>query len=103
MRIKLSKNKILKFIFFVLTCFAFFCAGIYTANTDWFNNVFYIKSRQMENLNIKSLKPYNKALYKDAKTQFDMNIASTNRYEHYHKYYEKSTIIYSPAFGVSGF
>ena len=45
----------------------------------------------MENLNIKSLKPYNKALYKDAKTQFDMNIASANRYDHYHEYYEKVT------------
>lgn len=73
----------------IILVLGIFGAGIYTANTEWFNDIFYIKSRQMLNLNIKSLKPYDKALIKDAKNQYEMNVASSNRYKHYHEYYEK--------------
>ena len=73
----------------ILAGICIFVAGIYTAHTEWFNDIFYIKSRQMLNLNIKSLKPYDKALIKDAKNQYEMNVASSNRYKHYHEYYEK--------------
>ena len=86
-------NKLWKIILSILAALlialSIFSAGIYTANTSWFNNTFYIKSRQMENLEIKSLKPYNKALFKDAYSQSEMNAASQARYEHYHKYYDK--------------
>lgn len=62
--------------------------GIYTANTDWFNDTFYIKSRQMHNLEIKSLKPYTDEC-KHADSQYDLNSISTERYKHYHEYYLK--------------
>ena len=84
----LEFNKIFKFIFFVLTGFAFFCAGIITANTDWFNDQFYIKSRQMQNLEIKSLKQYEKRLY-STETTYDMTAASAEMANHYHEYFEK--------------
>ena len=86
--IKLSKI-ILISVCTVIIALSIFTLGIYTANTEWFNDTFYIKSRQMQNLNIKSLKPYDNALFKSAVSQIDMNIASKNRYEHYHKHYEK--------------
>lgn len=86
-------NKIGKLSLIILTMIVaaglLFGAGIYTANTHWFNDTFYIKSRQMENLNIKSLKPYDKALFNDANSQYEMNEASSKRYEHYHEYYDK--------------
>lgn len=66
-----------------------FIAGIYTANTEWFNDRVYIQSRQMQNLSIKSLKLYDKALFEDAESQYDLNVASEERYKHYHEYYEK--------------
>lgn len=64
-----------------------FIAGIKVANSDKFNNTFYIESRQMENLNIRSLMPYEKAL-RDAYTQTEMNAAAEQLYQHYHAYYE---------------
>ena len=73
----------------ILAGICIFVAGIFTAHNDWFNNTVYIKSYQMQNLNIKSLKPYDKALFKDAYSQVEMDEASTKRYEHYHEYYEK--------------
>ena len=66
-----------------------FISGIYFSDSVWLNDTFYIKSKQMRNLEIKSLKPYNTALFKKAETQYEMNNASYERYEHYHKYYEK--------------
>ena len=65
-----------------------FALGIYTANTDWFNNTFYIKSLQMQNLEIKSLKQYTDEC-KHADSQYDLNSISTERYKHYHEYYLK--------------
>lgn len=73
----------------ILTGICIFVAGISTAHNDWFNNIVYIKSYQMQNLNIKSLKPYDKALFKDAYSQVEMDEASAKRYEHYHEYYDK--------------
>ena len=67
---KLSKSIFISFII-ILTSIFLFTAGIYTANTKWFNDTFYIKSRQMDNLEIKS------------------NEASQARYEHYHEYFGK--------------
>ena len=63
-----------------------FVAGIFVANTEWFNDTFYIKSRQMQNLEIKSLKPYTDE-FKHADSQYDSNRTSTARYEYYHEYY----------------
>lgn len=86
-------NKLLKCVLIILgiviTLLAIFTAGIYIANTEWFNDSFYIKSRQMENLEIKSLKPYNYALFKKAYSQAELNEASQARYEHYHEYFNK--------------
>lgn len=65
-----------------------FIAGIFVANTEWFSDTFYIKSLQMQNLEIKSLKPYTKA-YNLADSQYNSNQTSTARYEHYHEYYLK--------------
>ena len=73
----------------ILAGICIFVAGISTAHNDWFNNTVYIKSYQMQNLNIKSLKPYDKALFKDAYSQVEMDEASAKRYEHYHEYYKK--------------
>ena len=64
-------------------------AGIFTAYNDWFNDKVYIKSYQMEKLNIKSLKSYEKVLLKNVHSQADINEASVKRYEYYHEYYEK--------------
>ena len=85
-------NNFGKFIIAVLIIFAMvicFTCGIFVANSEWFNDQFYIKSKQMQNLEIKSLKPYNTALFKKAQTQYEMNTASSERYEHYHEYYKK--------------
>lgn len=65
-----------------------FICGILTANSKWFNECFYIKSRQMQNLNIRGLQPYNKNFY-NAETFDMMDITSFARYDYYHKYYEK--------------
>ena len=73
----------------ILAGICIFVAGIFTAHNDWFNSTVYIKSYQMQNLNIKSLKPYDKALFKDAYSQVEMDEASAKRYEHYHEYYQK--------------
>ena len=69
--------------------YGIFMAGIFTAYNDWFNDKVYIKSYQMENLNIKSLKSYDEVLFKDVHSQADINEANAKRYEHYHEYYEK--------------
>lgn len=86
-----SKVIIVVFITFIMALF--FIGGVFTANSEWYKNKFNSKSQQAEefneNLDIKSLKPYDTALFKKAKTQYEMNIASGERYEHYHKYYEK--------------
>ena len=86
-----SKVIIVVFITFIMALF--FIGGVFTANSEWYKNKFNSKSQQAEefneNLDIKSLKPYDTALFKKAKTQTEMNIASNERYQHYHEYYEK--------------
>lgn len=86
-----SKVIIVVFITFIMALF--FIGGVFTANSEWYKNKFNSKSQQAEefneNLDIKSLKPYDTALFKKAKTQTEMNIASSERYKHYHQYYEK--------------
>lgn len=89
LKISITAKKIIISLIAILLLLITFVGGIFTANSEWFNNLFYIKSIQMQNLEIKSLRPYNTALFKNAKTQTDMNIASGKRYEHYHKYFEK--------------
>ena len=88
-KMNLSKNKILIAIITIFVMTICFILGIFTANSEWFNDLFYIKSQQMQNLEIKSLKPYNTALFKKAQTQYEMNMASGERYKHYHEYFEK--------------
>lgn len=66
-----------------------FMSGIFTAHNNWFNDKVYIKSYQMEKLNIRSLKSYDEVLFKDVHSQADINEANAKRYEHYHEYYEK--------------
>lgn len=80
-------------LLFGLVMFAtiFFIAGIFVANTEWFNETFYIPSMQMQNLSIKSLKHYDTALFKIAQSHYEMNSASNERYEHYHEYFKKVT------------
>ena len=73
----------------ILAGVCIFMAGIFTAYNDWFNDKVYIKSYQMEKLNIKSLKSYEKVLLKNVHSQTDINEASVKRYEYYHEYYEK--------------
>ena len=82
----LLKKSIIIITAIILLLLTFF-AGVYFANTEWFNDIFYIESRQMQDLSIKSLKPYDKAYY-NSDSQYDMNITSEARYEHYHEYYE---------------
>ena len=82
------KNIILIIITMIIISALTFIAGIFIANAEWFNNTFYIKSRQMQNIEIKSLKPYTKA-YNLADSQYNSNQTSTARYEHYHEYYLK--------------
>lgn len=88
-----NKNRILSFVIIIFAMAICFVGGIFTANTEWFKNKFNSKSSQIEgfntNLDIKSLRPYDIALFKKAKTQYEMNIASGERYEHYHQYYKK--------------
>ena len=73
----------------ILAGVCIFMAGIFTAYNDWFNDKVYIKSYQMEKLNIKSLKSYDEVLLKNVHSQTDINEASVKRYEYYHEYYEK--------------
>ena len=73
----------------ILAGVCIFMAGIFTAYNDWFNDKVYIKSYQMEKLNIKSLKSYEKVLLKNVHSQTDINEASAKRYKYYHEYYEK--------------
>ena len=84
--------KIFGKVIIVLVMAICFIGGIFTANSEWYKNKFQTESEQIDiskiNLDIKSLKPYDTALLKKAKTQTDMNIASSERYKHYHKYYE---------------
>ena len=92
-KFRLPKLKTITKISLICTGFLFillivYVLGIYTANTDWFNDTFYIKSRQMQNLEIKSLKQYTDAC-KHADSQYDISRISTDRYEHYHEYYLK--------------
>ena len=82
------KNIILITITMIVISALIFIAGIFVANTEWFNDTFYIKSRQMQNLEIKSLKQYTDTC-KHADSQYDINQISTARYEDYHKYYLK--------------
>lgn len=86
-------SKVLIVVFAAFIMALCFIGGIFTANSEWFENKFNHESPQTEefnaNLDIKSLKPYDTALFKKAKTQYEMNIASSKRYEHYHEYYEK--------------
>ena len=63
-----------------------FICGVLFAQTDSFNKLFYIKKTKMSNLTTKTLDRNTKALYK-AKSQADITITSTNRYESYHEYY----------------
>lgn len=44
---------------------------------NWFNDKVYIKSYQMEKLNIRSLKSYDEVLFKDVHSQADINEAKT--------------------------
>lgn len=90
-KISLNLKKIIISACVFICMVLIFISGIVTANSHWFNDVFYIKSRQMENLNIKSLKPYDKVLFNATYSQYDMNMASSTRYKHYHEYYEKVT------------
>ena len=81
-------KKIIFTVLFTAVAFLSFAGGIFVANTDWFNDHFYIKSRQMQNLEIKSLKQYKKALYsKD--TTYDTTVASSEMANHYHEYFEE--------------
>jgi len=64
-----------------------FILGIYVANTKWFNNVFYVKSRQMIDLNIKSAMPIEQKLSK-AQIQYEMDSTAQELNEHYHNYYK---------------
>lgn len=89
LKISITAKKIIISLIAILLLLITFVGGIFTANSEWFNNLFYIKSRQMQNLEIKSLKPYNTVLFKKADTQYEMNMASDERYKHYHKYFEK--------------
>ena len=74
-----------KNISILLIVVSFIC-GVLFAQTDSFNKLFYIKKIKMSNLTTKTLDRNTKALYK-AKSQADITIASTNRYESYHEYY----------------
>ena len=56
-------KKVIFTVLFIAVIFLSFAGVIFVANTDWFNNHFYIKSKQMQNLEIKSLKQYEKRLY----------------------------------------
>lgn len=81
-------KKVIFIILFIIVIFLSFAGGIFVANTEWFNGHFYIKSRQMQNLEIKSLKQYEKKLYsKD--TTYDMIMASREMANHYHEYFER--------------
>ena len=66
-----------------------FISGIFFSNSEWFNDNFYIKSRQMENLEIKSIWKLDKKLRKSNMSQYEYNVAYQERYELYHKYYKK--------------
>ena len=81
-------KKIIFIILFIVVIFLSFAGGIITANTDWFNDQFYIKSRQMQNLEIKSIKQYEKILY-SKETTYDITVASGEMANHYHEYFEK--------------
>jgi hypothetical protein len=63
-----------------------FIGGVFYAQTDSFNNTFYIKQIKMLNLTTKTLDKNTKNLIK-AKNQADRTIESDNRYNSYHKYY----------------
>ena len=81
-------KKVIFTVLFIAVVLVSFVSGIFVANTEWFNGHFYIKSRQMQNLEIKSLKQYEKRLYsKD--TIYDMTVMSSEMANHYHEYFER--------------
>lgn len=92
-KINSPKHKISVVISLITLYLVTFVCGIFTANTEWFKSKYNIELQQTEslkdNLEIESLKPYNKALFKKAQSQYEMNIASQERYKHYHEYYKK--------------
>ena len=88
-KINLTVNKIVITVAAILVLLITFACGIFTANSEWFNDLFYIKSRQMQNLEIKSLKQYDKALSNEKLAQYEINNLVFKKYEQYHQYYEK--------------
>lgn len=94
-KINLTTKKIVITVVAILLLLITFACGIFTANSEWFKNKLSAETEQTDtsntNLEIKSLEPYNTALFKKAHSQYEMNIASGERYAHYHEYYEKVT------------
>ena len=88
-----SLNKLAKIILISLIAITIlmsvFASGVFFSGSTWFNDNFYIKSHQMKNLEIKSLWELDKKLYKNDMSQYDYNVAYKERYELYHKYFEK--------------